>query len=263
MTSFFSLSQDTSVSLGSFWFENNTNCVFKKIYSLTRICCVCNRLDFQLGFSHGKPTSPKGFFPLWSMNTIYDITYIVFVLSLPSSKEEVWLQAQHEAGLVFAQGDFSRAVIHWHEIYHPLVCWKTSTGLPPCCTGSGSALLHIISWTITSLLLCLQTVRFLEGAGGNKPHYIAVCIGTALLSRERDLGRGPAWLPVGAVKCFPVWEHRSHLSRQVHRLKWLPVWKCSHLSTSLLVSLFFCSYFLLLSTLSLSTSWWMLSTHTT
>lgn len=28
-------------------------------------------------------------------------------------------------------------------------------------------------------------MQFLEGAGGNKPHYIAVCIGTALLSRER------------------------------------------------------------------------------
>lgn len=29
-------------------------------------------------------------------------------------------------------------------------------------------------------------MQFLEGAGGNKPHYIAVCIGTALLSRERE-----------------------------------------------------------------------------
>lgn len=61
--------------------------------------------------------------------------------------------------------------------------------------GSRAALPHLISWTNSSLLLCLQTVQFLDGAGGNKPHYIAVCIGTALLSRERP------WLPSCLAAC--------------------------------------------------------------
>lgn len=42
----------------------------------------------------------------------------------------------------------------------------------------------LISWT--NLLVCSSAVQFLEGAGGNKPHYTAVCIGTALLSRARE-----------------------------------------------------------------------------
>lgn len=85
----------------------------------------------------------------------------------------------------------------------------------------------LISSSTSSLLVCLPTEQFLDGAGGNKPHYLGVCIGRALESSqsERDLGCGSAWLPV-TVKCFLVWKHRSHLSRQVHRLKWLPVWKC-------------------------------------
>lgn len=84
----------------------------------------------------------------------------VFVLLLASLKVEVWLQAQQEAGLLFARGDFGRAVIHSHESCHPVMCWKTSTGLPPGCTGSGSALPHVISWTITSSFLCLHTLQF-------------------------------------------------------------------------------------------------------
>lgn len=144
----------------------------------------------------------------------------------------------------FAQGHFSRAATHWHESIHPVshmlkdnqcnCSVATCAQLPQ---GSQAPLPHLISWTDWSLLLCLPTVQFLEGAGGNKPHYIAVCIGTALLRGERDLGCGPAWLPV-TVKCFPVWVHRSHLSRQVHQLKWLPVWKCSYLAISLSLPLY-------------------------
>lgn len=47
---------------------------------------------------------------------------------------------------------------------------------------------------------------------------IAVCVGTAPLSRQRDregdLGCAPSWLPV-TVKCFPVREDGIHLSKQV------------------------------------------------
>lgn len=112
---------------------------------------------------------------------------------------------------------------------------KGSLATQPSCYPPHLSLLCITSSAETNsgLLLCLPTVQFLEGAGGNKPHYIAVCIGTSRLrsERERNLGCSPAWLAV-AVKCFPVWAHRSHLFGQVHRLKWLPVWKFS-LSPSL------------------------------
>lgn len=111
--------------------------------------------------------------------------------------------------------------------------WRDAT--QPSCYPPHLSLLCITSSAETNsgLLLCLPTVQFLEGAGGNKPHYIAVCIGTSRLRSawERNLGCSPAWLAV-AVKCFPVWAHRSHLFGQVHRLKWLPVWKFS-LSPSL------------------------------
>lgn len=112
---------------------------------------------------------------------------------------------------------------------------KGSPATQPSCYPPHLSLLCITSSAETNcgLLLCLPTVQFLEGAGGNKTHYIAVCIGTSRLrsARERNLGCSPAWLAV-AVKCFPVWAHRSHLFGQVHRLKWLPVWKFS-LSPSL------------------------------
>ncbi len=82
------------------------------------------------------------------------------------------------------------------------ICWRTSTVATLCLSCHAvtrAAPLHLISWSDLSLLLCLQTVQFLEGAGGNKPHYIAVCFGTALPSRARET------LAAVLLGCLSLW----------------------------------------------------------
>lgn len=137
------------------------------------------------------------------------------------------------------------------------LCWRTSALLPPCLpcrTGSRAALPHLIS-----LLLCLPTVQFLEGAGGNKPHYIAVCIGTALLSRERP------WLPscLAACRCEVLPSVRAQIP-PVQTGAPTQVASCVKTSPSPSSPLSLCTFFLLLSLspLSLSTSWYKLTPHT-
>lgn len=69
---------------------------------------------------------------------------------------------------------------------------------------------------------------------------IAVYLGTAPPSRqwdgEGDLGCAPLRLPF-TVKCFPVWENRTHLSKPVLWLKWFPVRETSPDSSSSYLSL--------------------------
>lgn len=81
---------------------------------------------------------------------------------------------------VFPWGHFSSSVFPPWD-FSP--CFSYAEGFYPqhlslLCIGLSAE-------TNSGLLLCLPTVQFLEGAGGNKPHYIAVCIGTSHLRRER------------------------------------------------------------------------------
>lgn len=135
-------------------------------------------------------------------------------------------------------GTLNRVVIHWPESCHPAptsaqgrplfvhaVWWAWS------CSASASA--------AKAAPACYSVYRrcsfffFFHRAHEGIKLIIAVCVGMAPLSRQRDregdLGCAPSWLPV-TVKCFPVWEDGIHLSKQVCWLKWLPVWECSHLS---------------------------------
>ena len=98
---------------------------------MLRICWVCNRLDFQLGFPHGKPISPRGFFfffslslsLFWSMSSIYDIMWYCTEPSRVLFKVALFQRGGQRWGSTgcpqLAQGRFSRVVIHWHESFHP------------------------------------------------------------------------------------------------------------------------------------------------
>ena len=109
---------------------------------------------------------------------------------LSSSKERVRGEVQQDAcsWLKGASAGWLFTDTRAFTLLH--ICWRTSTGAALCLScraGSRAALPHLIILNQLELVaLFTDSAVFLEGAGGNKPHYIAVCIGTALLSTERE-----------------------------------------------------------------------------
>lgn len=110
---------------------------------------------------------------------------------VPSSKEGVRGEVQQDARSWLKGASAGRLFTDTRAFTLLHICWRTSTGAAlsvyPVAPGLELLCLTLSYWTNSKLVtLFTDSAVFLEGAGGNKPHYIAVCIGTALLSTERE-----------------------------------------------------------------------------
>lgn len=132
-------------------------------------------------FHMGNQSAQRDFFPLlvnehrlwYNMKLYWTLWgYSLYCFPLPKRGQRsgsTWCACSWQRFSISLMGSYAL-----HESFHPAshtVCWRTYClpSLPPCLpchTGSRAPLPHLISWNNSNLLLCLPTVQFLEGAGG-------------------------------------------------------------------------------------------------